>query len=81
MRKHYQNKKIDTSQPAVPETVSVALTELAGELREGLLGHCCIKEKGVLAMAQSSKAGSPGPVEKYDKPGIRGLLRGFRVGR
>jgi hypothetical protein len=44
-------------------------------------GHCCIKEKGVLAMAQSSKAGSPGPVEKYDKPGVRGLLRGFRVGR
>lgn len=37
MRKDYQNKKIDTSQPAVPETVSVALTELVGELREGLL--------------------------------------------
>jgi len=37
VRKHYQNKKIDTSQPAVPATVSVALTELAGELREWLL--------------------------------------------
>ena len=37
MRKNYQNEKIDTSQPAVPETVSVALGELAGELREGLL--------------------------------------------
>jgi hypothetical protein len=37
VRKDYQNKKIDTSQPAVPETVSVALTELAGEVREGLL--------------------------------------------
>ncbi len=37
MRKIYQNEKIDTSQPAVPEQVSVALAELAGEMREGLL--------------------------------------------
>ena len=37
MRKHYQNEEIDTSQPAVPDTVSVALAKLAGELREGLL--------------------------------------------
>jgi putative transposase len=35
--KDYQNVEIDTSQPAVPETVSVALAELAGEMREGLL--------------------------------------------
>ena len=37
MRKNYQNEEIDTSQPVVPEQVSVALAELAGELREGLL--------------------------------------------
>ena len=37
MRKRYQNEEIDTSQPAVPDTVSVALGELVGELREGLL--------------------------------------------
>jgi putative transposase len=37
VRKDYQNREIDTSQPAVPDTVSVALDELAGELREGLL--------------------------------------------
>jgi putative transposase len=37
VRKHYQNGEIDTSQPAVPEQVSVALAELAGEMREGLL--------------------------------------------
>jgi putative transposase len=37
VRKNYQNREIDTSQPAVPDTVSVALTQLAGELREGLL--------------------------------------------
>jgi hypothetical protein len=35
VRKHYQNEEIDTSRPAVPETVSVALAEFAGELREG----------------------------------------------
>jgi putative transposase len=33
----YQNDKLDTSQPAVPEQVSVALAELVGEVREGLL--------------------------------------------
>jgi putative transposase len=37
VRKHYQNKKIDTNQSAVPETVSVALAELVGEVHEGLL--------------------------------------------
>ena len=34
VRKIYQNQKIDTSQPIVPEQVSVALDELTGELRE-----------------------------------------------
>src|SRR4051812_39178537 len=37
VRKDYQNQGIDTSKPAVPEQVSVALAELAGEMREGLL--------------------------------------------
>ncbi len=37
MRKTYQNEEIDTSQPTVPEAVSVALAELAGEVQEGLL--------------------------------------------
>ncbi len=37
VRKDYQNEEIDTSQPAVPEQVSVALAELAGEMGEGLL--------------------------------------------
>ena len=37
MRKAYQNEDIDTNQPTVPEAVSVALTELAGEVQEGLL--------------------------------------------
>jgi putative transposase len=37
VRKNYQNTEIETSQSAVPERVSVALAELTGELREGLL--------------------------------------------
>jgi putative transposase len=38
VRKADQNEGIDTSQPAaVPDTVSVSLAELAGEMREGLL--------------------------------------------
>jgi putative transposase len=37
VRKTYQNQEIETSRPAEPERVSVALSELTGELREGLL--------------------------------------------
>jgi putative transposase len=37
VRKNYQNQEIDTSLLTVPEQVSVALAELTGELREGLL--------------------------------------------
>jgi putative transposase len=37
VQKKYQNQQIDTSRPAVPESVSVALVELAGEVQEGLL--------------------------------------------
>jgi putative transposase len=36
VRKTYQNEQIDTTRPAVPETVSVALAELADDMREGL---------------------------------------------
>jgi putative transposase len=37
VQKKYQKREIQTSAPAVPETVSVALAELAGQMREGLL--------------------------------------------
>ena len=37
MQKNYQKTDIDTCPPAVPERVSVALAELAGEVQEGLL--------------------------------------------
>jgi hypothetical protein len=34
--KSYQKDKIDTSMPAVPETVSVAMAEIVEDMREGL---------------------------------------------
>jgi transposase-like protein len=37
VRKTYQSEEIDTHGPTVPEAVSVALTELVGEVQEGLL--------------------------------------------
>jgi hypothetical protein len=37
VRKTYQTDQLDTSHLAVPNMVSVALAELAGEMREGLL--------------------------------------------
>ena len=62
MRKDYQNKKIDTSQPAVPETVSVALAELAGELREGLLALAVgTGLQGMAAMMEADVSGVCGP--------------------
>ena len=37
MTKKYQTEEIDTSRMAVPEQVSVAMSEVAQEVREGLL--------------------------------------------
>ncbi|MGH3572646.1 MAG: IS256 family transposase [Pseudonocardiaceae bacterium] len=37
MSKNYQSNEIDTSRLAVPETVTVALAEIAEDMREGLL--------------------------------------------
>ena len=67
MRKNYQNEKIDTSQPAVPDTVSVALGELAGELREGLLALAVGAGLQVLAaMMEDDVAAACGPKGRHD---------------
>ena len=57
-------------------TAALALAALAG-FAASRTRVCCIEPKGVLATAQSSKAGSTIPVENYDKLGIRALPRGF----
>ena len=72
MRKNYQNQEIDTSQPAVPETVSVALAELAGEMREGLLALAVGTGLQVMAaiMEQDVTAGPKGRHDS-DRTAIR----------
>jgi putative transposase len=74
VRKDYQNREIDTSQPAVPERVSVALDELAGELREGLLAFAVGTGLQVMAalMDEDVTAGC-GPKGRHDadRVGVR----------
>ena len=82
MRKNYQNQEIDTSQPAVPDTVSVALAELAGELREGLLALAV--GTGLQVMAAIMEAGRDRGVRAEGPPRPRAdgdAPRSRRAGR
>ncbi len=74
VRKIYQNQKIDTSQPIVPEQVSVALDELTGELREGLLALAVGTGLQVMAaMMESDVTAVCGPKGRHDPE--RGAVR------
>jgi transposase-like protein len=65
--KNYQNEEIDTSQPAVPDTVSVALAELAGEMREGLLALAVGTGLQVMnAIMEADVAAACGPKGRHD---------------
>jgi transposase-like protein len=67
VRKDYQNEEIDTSQPAVPEQVSVALGELAGELREGLLALAVGTGLQVMAaLMEADVTAACGPRGRHD---------------
>src|SRR3954470_18793355 len=67
VRKDYQNQEIDTSQPAVPETVSVALAELAGEMREGLLALAVGTGLQVMAaIMEADVTAACGPKGRHD---------------
>jgi putative transposase len=67
VRKNYQNTEIETSHPAVPERVSVALAELTGELREGLLALAVGAGMQVLAaMMEDDVTAACGPRGKHD---------------
>ena len=64
---NYQNREIDTSQPAVPDTVSVALAELAGELREGLLALAVGTGLQVMAaIMEADVTAAGGPKGRHD---------------
>ena len=67
MRKNYQNREIDTNQPAVSETVSVALDELAADMREGLLALAVGAGLQVMAaIMEQDVAGACGPRGRHD---------------
>jgi putative transposase len=67
VRKDYQNQEIDTSQPAVPDMVSVALAELAGEMREGLLALAVGTGLQVMAaIMEADVTAACGPKGRHD---------------
>ena len=68
MGKTYQNEESDTSRPAVPETVSVALAELVGDMREGLLALAVGTGLQVLAaLMEQDVAAACGPRGRHDR--------------
>ena len=80
MRKTYQNTEIDTNQPALPETVSVALTELAGEVQEGLLALAVGAGLQVMAaMMEADVTAACGPKGRHD-PDRRATRHGHGAG-
>jgi putative transposase len=80
VRKNYQNEKIDTSQPAVPDTVSVGWGELAGELREGLLALAVGAGLQVMAtLMEQDVTAVCGPRGRHD-PGRTAVRHGHGAG-
>ena len=67
MRKNYQDREIDTNQPTVSETVSVALDELAADMREGLLALAVGAGLQVMAaIMEQDVAAACGPRGRHD---------------
>ena len=67
MGKKYQNDQCETSAPAVPEQVSVALGELVGEVGEGLLAVAVGTGLQVLtAMMEADVTAVCGPKGRHD---------------
>jgi putative transposase len=74
VRKDYQNEKIEASQPAVPETVSVAMAELAEDMREGLLALAVGTGLQVMAaIMEEDVTAACGPRGRHDPD--RGAVR------
>ena len=67
MGKTYQNTEIDTTRSTVPDTVNVALAELAGELREGLLALAVGTGLQVMAaLMEEDVTAACGPKGRHD---------------
>ena len=81
MRKNYQNQEIDTSRRGRARQVSVALAEIAGEMREGLLALAVGAGLQVMAAmmeadvtAAGGPKGTPRPRPDRDPPRPRARL-------
>ena len=80
MRKTYQNQDVDTSLPALPDTVNLAVAELAGELREGLLALAVGTGMQVLAaLMEEDVTAACGPKGRHD-PQRRATRHGHERG-
>ena len=67
MTKKYQRTALDTSEPAVPELVSVAMDEIAAEMREGLLALAVGAGLQVMAaIMEQDVAAACGPRGRHD---------------
>jgi len=67
VQKKYQKTGIQTNPPAVPETVSVVLAELAGEVQEGLLALAVGTGLQVMAaMMEADVTAVCGPKGRHD---------------
>ena len=81
MQKNYQKTDIESYAPAVPERVSVALAELAGEVREGLLALAVGTGLQVMAaMMEADVAAACGPKGRHD-PGRAAVRHAMAPGR
>jgi short chain dehydrogenase len=80
VRRTYQNQDVDTSLPALPDTVNLAVAELAGELREGLLALAVGTGMQVLAaLMEEDVTAARGPKGRHD-PQRRATRHGHERG-
>jgi transposase-like protein len=80
VQKNYQKSDVQTNAPAVPEAVSVALAELAGEAREGLLALAVGTGLQVMAaMMEADVTLRCGPKGRHD-PARSAIRHGHEAG-
>jgi transposase-like protein len=80
VQKNYQMSDVQTNAPAVPEAVSVALAELAGEAREGLLALAVGTGLQVMAaMMEADVTLRCGPKGRHD-PARSAVRHGHEAG-
>ncbi|MGH3448630.1 MAG: IS256 family transposase [Nocardioidaceae bacterium] len=80
MSKNYQNMTADASAPVVQEQVSIAMDEIAADMREGLLALACGAGLQVMAqMMTADVAAACGPKGRHD-PGRTAVRHGTEAG-